>query len=129
MSIKETELVYNAIQTPDGTILESKTRHDYKSYEDANGKTYIVDGGTDYMRTSTHSDQINLSVVYGDGHDKVRNVLGWGTYGKDGTEPLHYITIGEMTTDHINAVIENVIGIKHVIKQVMLDELEQRLND
>ena len=30
-------LVHNALQTPDGTIIESRHRHDYKTYEDANG--------------------------------------------------------------------------------------------
>ena len=39
------ELVYNAIQTPDGTILRSRHRHDYVTHKDANGKTYMLDGG------------------------------------------------------------------------------------
>jgi len=38
-------LIANALRTPDGTVLESKSRHDYKEYIDANGKTYMIDGG------------------------------------------------------------------------------------
>lgn len=38
-------IVYSAIKTPDGTILESKHVHDYQSYLDANGETYLLDGG------------------------------------------------------------------------------------
>ena len=33
-------LIANALRTPDGTVLESKSRHDYREYVDANGKTY-----------------------------------------------------------------------------------------
>ena len=41
------EIILNRIQTPDGTVLTSYYRHDYKSYQDKNGETYIVDGGND----------------------------------------------------------------------------------
>ena len=37
-------LVYNAIRTPDGTVIESMHRHDYKAYLDKNGKEYMVMG-------------------------------------------------------------------------------------
>ena len=37
-------LIYNAIRTPDGTVLESRHKHDYQEYQDANGLEYMVDG-------------------------------------------------------------------------------------
>ena len=48
----ERTLVANAIRTPDGTILQSYHRHDYKSYKDKNGSSYAVDGGLDYLKRS-----------------------------------------------------------------------------
>ena len=77
-------LIRNALQTPDGTILESTHRHDYKEYTDANGKYYMVDGGLDYVRRTVHTDQINLCEYDDAPHERQRNILKWGTYGKDG---------------------------------------------
>ena len=51
-----TKLVYNALQTPDGTIITSRNRHDYEEYIDANGKSYMIDGGLDYVRCSAHGE-------------------------------------------------------------------------
>lgn len=38
----ERKLLVNRIQTPDGTILTSKSVHDYVTHTDANGEEYIL---------------------------------------------------------------------------------------
>lgn len=100
--------VYSAIKTPDGTILESLHRHDYRTHIDAvSGEEYMIDGGLDYMRGNINQVRPEyLSVCIEDGHDAVRNAARWGTYGKNGDEPLHYVLLKDMETDHIKAVLE-----------------------
>ena len=104
----EDRLVYNAIRTPDGTVLVSYHRHDYKTYTDKNGHEYMVDGGLDYCRRNVveEAPAEELSVGMSAGHDKVRQLITWGTRGKSGKDPLHYITLCDMETDHIKAVLE-----------------------
>ena len=47
-------LVYNAIRTPDGTVLESMHRHDYNVYVDKNGKEYkLIQAGQDWSDSDT----------------------------------------------------------------------------
>ena len=120
-------LIRNAIQTPDGTILESTHRHDYRSYEDANGKTYMVDGGLDYVRSSVHHDQVSLAVYNDAPHEVQRNILKWGTYGINGDQPLKFVTIAEMDTAHIEAVVK--LNLSPVLKACMIEELQRRLID
>ena len=119
-------LIANALRTPDGTILESKSRHDYKEHVDSNGKTYMVDGGIDYIRRSAHGDEIDMSLYDDQTHDVQAQVLTWGTYGINGDQPLRWIPIADMETDHIKAVLENVKNIQPVYKTVMLNELRIR---
>jgi hypothetical protein len=126
--IKINRLVYNAIRTPDGTVLESITVHDYKTYTDANGETYMVDGGLDYLRRNHNpkapAEDISL---YDDApHEQVRKLLKWGTYGVDGSQPLEYISICDMTLDHINACITNIPHMNPTIRDRMVLELEWR---
>jgi hypothetical protein len=120
-------LVRNAIQTPDGTILVSRFRHDYQSHTDANGKTYVVDGGLDYVRASVHEDQISLAVYDTDEFWLVRESVEWGTYGKDGDQPLSHVKLSDMDTAHIEAVLETQqLFIRPVIRKAMELELEHR---
>ena len=118
-------LIRNAIQTPDGTILESTNRHDCKTYVDANGKFYMVDGGLDYLRRSTNGDEIDLSLYDDVPHEVIAATLKWGTYGINGDQPLQYKAIAEMETGHLEAVV-TMGGVCPVRRKCMLKELELR---
>lgn len=119
------KLVKNAIQTPDGTILQSFSRHDYKSYVDKNGDTYVVDGGLEYQRRSGNGDEVDMSVYIEDGHCLVRETLEWGSYGKKGDQPLQWIKLKDMETDHILAVLK-IPTIHPNYREAMQNELQYR---
>jgi len=121
-------ILRNALQTPDGTVLESKTRHDYKEYEDANGWVYMVDGGLDYIRRTVHKQApaIDLTLTEAEPHFFLRDYVTWGTYGKEGDEPLSYKTIADMETEHIQAVLDTQRGMYPQIRDFMVAELEYR---
>ena len=120
------ELIYNALRTPDGTIIESNSRYDYVTHKDVNGNEYMIDGGLDYVRSSANGDEEHLSVTLEDPHDKVREYCTWGTYGPNGDQPLTYKKLCDMSDNHINAVLENVSRIRPSIKTDMRNELKYR---
>ena len=125
----EQNIVYNAIRTPDGTILESRHRHDYQNYKDENGYEYMVDGGTAYLRrgwTPNAPDYEELSLSLDDPHEQIREVVRWGTYGRDGKQPLTYIAIKDMSEDHLQACIDNVPNMRSSFRTIMVNELKYR---
>jgi len=105
-------IVRNAIQTPDGTVLNSRARHDYMSHEDANGHTYITDGGRSYLRRSVNEEApaTDLTVYLWHGHEAVREAYDWGTYGINGDEELRYVLLKDMNDGHIQALIDQNYG-------------------
>jgi hypothetical protein len=125
---QEPILICNRWRTPDGTILESKHRHDYVSHVDANGKIYAVDGGTSYIRLvgDIQRDCENLCVHSHSPHGEIREAFTWGTYGKNGDEPLHYLKLSEMTQDHIQAILKAQDRISDEVKGILEMELKWR---
>ena len=76
MDTQERLLIRNALQTPDGHVLQSFSRHDYKQYTDtSNGKTYMVDGGLDYIRRSANGDEKEMYLYNDASHETQREVL------------------------------------------------------
>ena len=120
------DVIYSAMRTPDGTVIESRHRHDYVTHLDANGKEYMLDGGLDYVRASMNGDEEFISVTLEDGHDKVREYLTWGTRGVNGDQPLRYVKLKDMDTDHIQACLETQFQMRKAYRTAMENELEYR---
>jgi hypothetical protein len=123
--MSEERIVSNRIRTPDGTILESMHRHDYRTYVDANGLEYMVDGGLDYLRRNVHENAPaeELSVYADAPHVEIREAFKWGTRGKDGRQPLTYVPLKDLTTDHIQAILKTQDHIQQYIRNIFLDEM------
>jgi len=98
-------ILLNRIQTPDGTIITSRSRHDYVSYEDDNGSTYAVDGGCAYLRRQGPLDFKEMSLMSTEPFAEIRRVFEWGTYGRAGKDKLTYIKLRDLTEDHIRVII------------------------
>lgn len=124
----EASILANRIQTPDGTILQSFNRHDFKMHKDAvTGESYGIDGGCDYLRRiGTMSGCKDLSVYSDDPHEVIREAMHWGTRGKDGKQPLTYIPLKDMETSHIQACLETQPRMHSAFRQSMINELEYR---
>ena len=118
-------LIYNAIRTPDGTILESRSVHDFVGHTDANGKFYAVDGGLEYPRRCGDMDYEELRLTLEDDFSKIRECVRWGTYGPKGDQPMRFIKIKDLDTEHISSILDlRYLGSKFRI--VLEKELEFR---
>lgn len=100
-------LVYNAIKTPDGTILVSRHRHDYVTHQDkVTGETYMLDGGQDYRRMSVNEIPAeDCSKYLEDGIEAFRDLVTWGSRGLNGDGPIKFLKLSELSDSHLAAII------------------------
>jgi hypothetical protein len=122
----EKQLIYNAIRTPDGTILESLHRHDYVSHTDKNGDYYSTDGGVDYLHRTVNKIPAEDLSLYDDApHEIIREYLQRGGRGKNGDEPLKYVLLKDVNNEWLQAIIDyeeehrpNNIFLKHFKNEI-----------
>lgn len=100
------QLIYNAIRTPDGTILESRHRHDYVTHTDKNGEFYSNDGGLDYLRRTVNEALAEDLSLYDDApYEVIREYLKRGGRGKNNDEPLKYVSLRDIDNEWLNAIV------------------------
>lgn len=132
-------ILRNAIITPDGTELVSRSVHDFQRHIDGiTRKTYIVDGGCEYIKRGgdyfkdEESWPENYCVESTDSHEIKRERLDWGSRGKSGTDPLKYIKIEDLEDDHLMAIVidfmDEKLSSNSIYFQIMLDEVDYRIN-
>lgn len=126
--MEDRQMVYSAMKTPDGTILESLHRHDYNAYIDKNGSHYMIDGGLDYVRWSSPGDHEWLTVYAEEPFEKVRKFWHWGRNYDANMNLLpkrEWVKLCEMTNDHLLAVYEYP-GVPAWCNELFSKEIEYR---
>lgn len=101
-------IILNQIRTPDGTVLKSMNRHDFNCHTDnKTGKLYCVDGGNDYLkRSGDYEDCEEISIFDDAPFEIIRQNFHRGTRGMNLDEKLKYISLCEMSNQHLRACID-----------------------
>lgn len=125
----EKKIILNRVQCKNcGQVLTSYNRHDYKTCECEN-KT-MVDGGNSYLRYGGVDISLvdNSSTIYlSDDHMMNRSAAHWGNRGKDGRSQLTYVSVENMSNDHIDNIIKYMGGnITPYMENILKDEIEYR---
>lgn len=109
--MKPTQIIQNAVLSPDGTILISEKPDDVKFYTDDRDNDCSIWGGTTVFHYSGRSPYPghgceDLSLTTGSLDDEVMERLLWGTLGRDGWKqrpmpPYQWVRIKDMTVGHL----------------------------
>lgn len=121
-----TNIILNKIQcTVCSAVIESKFVHDYVGC--ACGSV-AVDGGTAYLRRMGKT-YVDLSVTTDDPFELQRSNFKWKSYGKLGNEPASLTALKDLTTEHIEAILETQWHIRgSYVEGLFQKELEYRNN-
>ena len=101
------QIVYNSIKCLEcNEILVSRHRHDYVTCDCPNSA--MVDGGNEYERYGAMDmDKIEANYIYlDDDFEIVRQHAARGSRGKDGKQPLTWVTIADMSDNYLHAVLD-----------------------
>lgn len=120
------KVIAHLMRTPDGTILRSYHVHDYVTYTDKNGKQYMIDGGAEYCRRSANGDEMMITISTDNSFDIIRKYFCWGTRGKDGKQPIKYVALMSLESDHIQAILDTQKHITKEVRNLFETELEYR---
>ena len=99
-------IVANMMKCPDGTILQSKHRHDYVDHTDENGVYYFLDGGLSYVRYSGNGEL--LTIYNTDNISIIRENMYWGRNydeNKNLLDETQWVKIKDITDSHLDALI------------------------
>lgn len=99
------ELLVGRIQTPDGTVLSSRHRHDFvEHYDSLSKESYFVDGGGDYLRMSVNKIPAkNISVYTTSDFETIRQNVCRGTFDIYGNGI--YKPISKCSDEHLRCIL------------------------
>lgn len=109
--MKPTQIIQNAVMTPDGQVLISERASDLKFYLDDRGNECSIWGGSTIFQYSGRSPYPghgceDLSLTTGSLEDEIMERLLWGSLGRDGWKerplpPYQWQPIKNMSTGHL----------------------------
>lgn len=132
--MEQRQLLVNKIQCPDGTILESKHRHDYQEHTQEDGRNYLIDGGLNYQRIGFSDEEYtDLSVYADDDHSVIREDFEWTRrMGKNKNllgEP-QVMKLKDLSNNHVESLCYfTVRGYPDFINKVFVDEHNYRIDN
>jgi len=121
-------ILYNALRTPDGHVLVSRSVHDYRIWDDANGKQYMIDGGREYIRRSANGDEEDLTLYTDDPHEKLREVFTWTSFGIDGDKSPQNNYLKDLSDSHIKAILVTQSHMPDYMRLLFKTEQRYRLD-
>jgi len=129
MEETEKKLLVSRIQTPDGTILTSRHRHDYVKYTDKNGLEYMLDGGNDYQRVIVNNEapHKDVSIYEDDPFEEIRKYYSYGYKINDDDDIKEQQILCEVSTkdiiEHLHYMkyyskISNILCLKELLYRI-----------
>jgi hypothetical protein len=124
-------IVRNAVQTPDGTTLRSRSCWDYVSHLDTvSGEIYSVYGGDMYFRHSVNVVPfVDMTVTSEDSFEVQREAFEWGIYwGGLSKEYLYYIKLMDLPSIYLYYILKTETKLKGTYTEYLLrEEVAHRL--
>jgi len=99
------QILVNLLVCPDGTILKSEYRHDFKSHKGSgehSGQYSFIEGGTDYVR---YANGIPITITDESPFELIRSFVTRGGRGKEGDEILTHVPLKDIDKDWLDAII------------------------
>lgn len=128
------QILVNKIQCPDGTVLVSKHRHDFKEHVQDDGREYFIDGGLAYQRIGFSDEEFENLICYTDDpHEKIREHFEW-TRCMDASGNLlperEVVLLKDITDDHLKALVDwTAEDYPEYVHKLFLDETAWRENN
>lgn len=127
------QLTQNALFWPAaGIYLKSTHVHDYVGHEielfPGAKQGLHLDGGCEYSRVVSSGNPVyeDFSLWEDSPFEDVCQKMLWGTYGKNGDQPLRWVPLKECETEHLQAILKTQLHIyggiiekviKHILKE------------
>lgn len=115
-------LLVNGLITPDGTVLITHHQHDYQSYKDQNGETYIIDGGPfEYgVRISSNTIKAKHFHIYNtDDYSIIRDFFEFNVNYNN------YIKIKDLSLNNIEDLL-NIENLEKHLIELLHKEIKYR---